>query len=506
MKPTHILKLVICIELLLCATIVFLFLSTYISMVSVGRISCDAATRKSVHIECKKPSTMPVVVIDPGQKVPVKYVTHLLKIFNRLGYRHEHVPNIKKSNTVFDLVWTQGYPRQLLLTYHKINHFPGIGWIGAKAILSREGGKYIPQAFLLPEDRDKFLTEVHNTTNTNRTWVRKNTNHRGVQVVDTKALNLDSKMLIQEYVPNPFLIDGYKFNMGVYVVLTSINPLRAYILESTLGVRFCSGKYKHGNYTDITTYNTDIDDHKSAHEIPKIDEMLKRFAYKRNKLLELRFQETGVNPSYVKEQIYEAVRDILITREARLDEKLASLIPKDRRNLKLYGMFFEIMRWDFLIDENLRVHLIEANMSPDLVPMNEKMIVFKQHVAFNCFNVALLNDVKKHGSVSSLLRSIRDSDINDHISICVSSKCNGCNEEGCSVCTHCMSRDAIYMLKLAYAEHINRQNMRRVYPEETTMEAAMSYNAEEDSHMSPNNRLTRAWFRAKCVADPYWCS
>ncbi|XP_072027874.1 probable tubulin polyglutamylase ttll-15 [Amphiura filiformis] len=164
------------------------------------------------------------------------------------------------------------------------------------------------------------------------------------------------------------------------------------------------------------------------------------------------------------------------------------------------------MRWDFLIDDNLGVHLIEANMSPNLVPLNERFHAFKQHVAFNCFNVALLTDVRKHGTISSFLRSIRDSDINDHISICVSSKCNGCIEEGCSVCTHCMSREAIYIIKLAYAEHINRQNMRRVYPEETTMEEAISYNAEEDSHLSPNNRLTRAWFRAKCAADPYWCS
>ncbi|XP_072046714.1 probable tubulin polyglutamylase ttll-15 [Amphiura filiformis] len=163
------------------------------------------------------------------------------------------------------------------------------------------------------------------------------------------------------------------------------------------------------------------------------------------------------------------------------------------------------MRWDFLVDENLRVHLIEANMSPNLIPRNESCPL-AQHIPFNCFNVALLTDVRKHGTNSSLLRSIRDSDLNIHIPICVSSKCNGCNEKDCSICTHCMSNEAIYMIKLAYAEHINRQNMRRVYPEEMTTEEAASYNAEQDSQLSPNNRLTRAWFRAKCVSDPYWCS
>ncbi|XP_072047041.1 probable tubulin polyglutamylase ttll-15 [Amphiura filiformis] len=133
------------------------------------------------------------------------------------------------------------------------------------------------------------------------------------------------------------------------------------------------------------------------------------------------------NP-YVRQQIYEAVRDILVTRERPIDQMLASYMRKDGINFMLHGRNFEIMRWDFLIDENLRVHLIEANMSPNLIPPNGRC-AFTQHAAFNCFNVALLTDVRKHGTNSSLLRSIRDSDINIHIPICVSSKCNGCNEE-----------------------------------------------------------------------------
>jgi tubulin monoglycylase TTLL15 len=31
---------------------------------------------------------------------------------------------------------------------------------------------------------------------------------------------------VQEFVHNPLLIDGYKFDIGIYTTLTSVDPLR----------------------------------------------------------------------------------------------------------------------------------------------------------------------------------------------------------------------------------------------------------------------------------------
>ncbi len=36
---------------------------------------------------------------------------------------------------------------------------------------------------------------------------------------------------LQEFISNPLLIDGYKFDIGVYVVITSVKPLRIYVLN-----------------------------------------------------------------------------------------------------------------------------------------------------------------------------------------------------------------------------------------------------------------------------------
>lgn len=49
-------------------------------------------------------------------------------------------------------------------------------------------------------------------------------------------------MIASEYIANPLLIDDYKFDLRVYVVITSINPLRVYMYEEGL-TRFATVKY-----------------------------------------------------------------------------------------------------------------------------------------------------------------------------------------------------------------------------------------------------------------------
>jgi len=73
--------------------------------------------------------------------------------------------------------------------------------------------------------------------------------------------NLRESIIVSEYIDNPLLLDGYKFDLRIYVAMTSINPLRIYIYEDGL-VRFATVKYssaltnaKHNQYTHLTNYS-----------------------------------------------------------------------------------------------------------------------------------------------------------------------------------------------------------------------------------------------------------
>ena len=50
-------------------------------------------------------------------------------------------------------------------------------------------------------------------------------------------------MIASHYVSNPLLIDQLKFDLRIYVVVTSINPMRIYVYEDGL-TRFATTKYE----------------------------------------------------------------------------------------------------------------------------------------------------------------------------------------------------------------------------------------------------------------------
>jgi len=75
-----------------------------------------------------------------------------------------------------------------------------------------------------------------------------------------------SSMTASHYVSNPLLIDGLKFDLRIYVAVTSVNPLRIYMYEEGL-TRFATTPYvaphdqdlhinkKEGKYAHLTNYS-----------------------------------------------------------------------------------------------------------------------------------------------------------------------------------------------------------------------------------------------------------
>ena len=63
--------------------------------------------------------------------------------------------------------------------------------------------------------------------------------------------------MVSKYIADPYLINGLKFDLRLYVVITSFEPLRIYLYEEGL-VRFASEKYsdsKDNKFAYLTNYS-----------------------------------------------------------------------------------------------------------------------------------------------------------------------------------------------------------------------------------------------------------
>ena len=89
----------------------------------------------------------------------------------------------------------------------------GSGFVTNKVNLATSGLDHIPPAFKIPNDTQKLKTYA--SDNPEKMFVQKNSNHRGIKIEKLEDLDLEKKgSFIQEFIHDPFLVDGYKFDIG----------------------------------------------------------------------------------------------------------------------------------------------------------------------------------------------------------------------------------------------------------------------------------------------------
>lgn len=157
-------------------------------------------------------------------------------------------------------------------SYQKFNHFPKLNLLGTKDNLNRvmKHEKFTPLTFILPNDYSKFVSE-YTSQDVPAIWIWKPTNssrgRRIFLITDIGQLVYDSAWILQKYINNPLLINGYKWDMRIYVLVTSIWPLKIYLYNEGL-IRFWTEKYSwksldnkfsHLTNTSINKYGPNID-------------------------------------------------------------------------------------------------------------------------------------------------------------------------------------------------------------------------------------------------------
>lgn len=104
----------------------------------------------------------------------------------------------------------------------------------------------MPQTYVLPEDYKKFKFDKESEPLKKGFYILKPTNSacgRGIRVISKKSkVSKNMRQVACKYVHKPHLINGYKYDLRLYVLVTSYDPLKIYLFHNGL-VRFATAKY-----------------------------------------------------------------------------------------------------------------------------------------------------------------------------------------------------------------------------------------------------------------------
>ncbi|XP_041352291.1 probable tubulin polyglutamylase ttll-15 [Gigantopelta aegis] len=442
-----------------------------------------------------------------GTKLETGYLKHVFNVFERLNYA------FGDQESDWDILWSHDYPfvtlsKQLtiLKPHQRVNHFPGSGYITNKASLATTKMKFIPKAFQIPMHKNEFL--AYTKQNPGSKWVQKSNNHRGVVIRAIPDLDLKQEgTFVQEYVSKPYLIDGRKFDIGVYTILTSINPLRLYVLEGDVLFRFCIKDYYPFDQNILEKYVVK-DDYTPVWQLPSLKKAYDDMNYSFKDTFNYYLQKEGKDYKKVWSDIKAAILTVYLDKEPNLIESAWKY--KTTRN------FFEMVRFDFVLDEDLNVYLMEANMSPNLSSAhfraNSRLY---EHVIFNLLGLVGLAksvsyDYTKRPEDEGEM-TVSDKDIQVFADICGSDKCRDhCTEMICKLCNKCLTTEWKGLLKETYLEHTARGSCRRVFPRNMTQSEAGDLQSvmasAEFTALNDKNKMISLWFMGKCREDQVWCS
>ncbi|KAM7351584.1 tubulin tyrosine ligase-like 4A isoform 2-T2 [Cochliomyia hominivorax] len=285
--------------------------------------------------------------------------------------------------------------------YQKINHLPGSFKIGRKdscwknlvKLMAKHGKKdfgFMPKTYIIPNDLKQLRKSWPKYAQKNVKWIIKppaSARGTGIRVVDRWAQIPKRKLLIvQKYIERPLLINGSKFDLRLYVLVTSINPLRVYMYHNGLA-RFASVKYsdKSDTLNDRCMHLTNYSINKFSSNYSKNEDVNACHGHKWTiKSLWTYLSSRGVRTDL----LWAALRSLVLRTILAGENSINNMI---RTNVESKYSCFELFGFDVLLDADLIPWLLEVNISPSLhseLPLDSHV---KAPLVQSVLNTALYN-------------------------------------------------------------------------------------------------------------------
>ena len=164
-----------------------------------------------------------------------------------------------------------------------------------------------------------------------------------------RLANRDQKTyVVSRYIENPLLIGGKKFDLRMYVLVTSFRPLRMYLGDGF--ARFCNVNYS----SDLA----DIDNpyiHLTNVAIQKHNEDYNGLHGGKWTISNLRLYLESTRGHAKTAKLFQDIDDLLV----HSAKAVQNVIINDRHCFECYG-------YDLLLDDDLKPWLVEINASPSM--------------------------------------------------------------------------------------------------------------------------------------------
>ncbi|KPA86619.1 putative tubulin tyrosine ligase [Leptomonas pyrrhocoris] len=314
----------------------------------------------------------------------------VMKAFEAAGLKYTD------SNKDFNVLWAKRatvYTLSSINAYQKVNHFPGTWGVGRKDRLAanvrrmqryfgRDVFDIVPTTFLIPQDEADLRRDAEQDPGTPEKpliYIVKpgaSSCGRGIHLFQgippmPRGGGREKEMVCQRYIGNPLLIYGRKFDLRLYCVVTSFDPLRIYLFDEGL-VRFAAEKYR-GPDQDIENIHVHLTNY-SVNKTAELSRESNGKDYESDDPLDIKWCISDFKRHLEThhplgrsawDRIQAECEDVVIKTFLSIEH---SVIEEVGRNCadRSGRNCFELFGLDLMADDDLHVRLLEVNIMPSL--------------------------------------------------------------------------------------------------------------------------------------------
>ncbi|KAM9774169.1 tubulin polyglutamylase ttll6 isoform 1-T2 [Syngnathus typhle] len=255
--------------------------------------------------------------------------------------------------------------------YQKINHFPGMIEICRKDTLARNLNRMLklfpkdynifPRTWCLPADYYDF--QAYTRVKRHATFICKpdsGCQGRGIFITRSRSdIRPGEHMICQLYITRPLILDGYKFDLRIYVLVTSCDPLRIFLFKEGLA-RFCTAKYMEpalSNMDEVCMHLTNYAINKHNDNFIRDDHTGSK---RKLSTLIQQLEDARADADKLWSDIEDMIIKTLIAVQPVLKHNYHTCFPHHTAD----SACFEILGFDVLLDQRMRPWLLEVNHSP----------------------------------------------------------------------------------------------------------------------------------------------